>query len=434
MSKIALCADAESLKHPNLIGLEGEALLSQSWLLPFSSADEARRGLKNNSEVGEVWVASCDDMDSVNLAAALKQDNPLSPVRLVAFQGSGSLFSRAQAAHIDEVLTKQTFPEHYAKEKRRRSVLPAVSACNSTSSSNSVLEQPAKESATVTTAQVVEKPSEKTSFLQEKGKRTFLFSVVSGSGGAGKSTVSVLLAILAQRKGYKTLLLDFDLQFGDAKYMLGVGEALTSEEVLRNPARICDLKPTLDKPALLAAPAHLEQAEYVIRHAGKLLDMLSDKFEVIVVNTGAFWNDEHAILLERSSRTLFLIDQRASSLRTCKHAIELCARCGIATTPFLFVANRVARGSLFTSIDISCALGGASAAEIAEGGPEVEELLGVGLPQDLINENNNLVVSLEKLLNEIIPQAQPGSSFFEVQSQPKGLFGKYRSRRRRGEL
>lgn len=434
MSKIALCADAESLKHPNLIGLEGEALLSQSWLLSFSSADEARRGLKNNPEVGEVWVASCDDMDSVNLAAALKQDNPLSPVRLVAFQGSGSLYSRAQAAHIDEVLTKQTFPEHYAKEKRRRSVPPSVSACNSASLSASVLEQPTKESATVATAQVIEKPSEKTAFLQEKGRRTFLLPVVSGSGGAGKSTVSVLLAILAQRKGYKTLLLDFDLQFGDTKYMLGVGEALTSEEVLRNPARIHDLKPALDKPALLAAPAHLEQAEYVIRHAGKLLDMLSDKFEVIVVNTGAFWNDEHAILLERSFRTLFLIDQRASSLRACKHAIELCSRCGIATTPFLFVANRVARGSLFTSIDISCALGGASAAEIAEGGSEVEELLGVGLPQDLINENNGLVVSLEKLLNEIVPQAQPGSSLFEAQSQPKGLFGKYRSRRRRGEL
>ncbi len=434
MSKIALCVDAESLKHPDLIGLEGEALLSQNWLLPFSSADEARRSLKNNSEVGEVWVASCDDMDSVNLAAALKQDNPLAPVRLVAFQGSGSLYSRAQAAHIDEVLTKQTFPEHYAKEKRRRSVPSAAPACSSKSSPVSASEQPVKANTTAVTTQVIEKPSEKTAFLQEKGKRTFLFPVVSGSGGAGKSTVSVLLAILAQRKGYKTLLLDFDLQFGDAKYMLGVGETLTSEEALRNPARIHDLKPTSDKPALLAAPAHLEQAEYVIRHAGKLLDLLADKFEVIIVNTGAFWNDEHAILLERSSRTLFLIDQRASSLRACKRAIELCTRCGIATTPFLFVANRVARGSLFTSIDISCALGGASAAEIAEGGPEVEELLGVGLPQDLISENNNLVVSLEKLLSEIIPQTQLGGSSFELQSQPKGLFGKYRSRRRRGEL
>ena len=44
----------------------------------------------------------------------------------------------------------------------------------------------------------------------------FLFPVVSGSGGAGKSTVSVLSALIAQRMGYNTLLLDFDLQFGDA--------------------------------------------------------------------------------------------------------------------------------------------------------------------------------------------------------------------------
>ena len=48
------------------------------------------------------------------------------------------------------------------------------------------------------------------------------FPVVSGSGGAGKSTVSVLSALIAQRMGYNTLLLDFDLQFGDAPALMGV--------------------------------------------------------------------------------------------------------------------------------------------------------------------------------------------------------------------
>ena len=91
------------------------------------------------------------------------------------------------------------------------------------------------------------------------------------------------------------------------------------------------------KPALLAAPRRLEAYEAIAAEGPALLDCLMPRFDVIVANTGAAWREEHALLLERSSKALFLVDQRASSLRACKHAFELCARCGIATSPFVFV-------------------------------------------------------------------------------------------------
>ena len=251
-----------------------------------------------------------------------------------------------------------------------------------------------------------------------------LLPLVSGSGGAGKSAVAVLVALLAQRRGLKTLLLDFDLQFGDMREMTGQPEALGIDEVLAEPARLAQLAPAAGMPALLGAPRHLEEAETVARSAPALLAALGGMFDVIVANTGSAWAEQHAVLLERCSKALFLIDQRASSIAACRRALDLCARCGIAVSPFLFAVNFCAKGAPLTSIDASCALRGAQTVELADGGAEVEEALSEGRPQDLIEAGNPLVASLDALLADILP------STGEAAGEP-GVPSPRRSRRKR---
>lgn len=251
-----------------------------------------------------------------------------------------------------------------------------------------------------------------------------LLPIVSGSGGAGKSAVAVLVALLAQRRGLKTLLLDFDLQFGDMREMTGQPEALGIDEVLAEPARLAQLAPAAGMPALLGAPRHLEEAETVARSAPALLAALGGMFDVIVANTGSAWAEQHAVLLERCSKALFLIDQRASSIAACRRALDLCARCGIAVSPFLFAVNFCAKGAPLTSIDASCALRGAQTVELADGGAEVEEALSEGRPQDLIEAGNPLVASLDALLADILP------STGEAAGEP-GVPAPRRSRRKR---
>lgn len=251
-----------------------------------------------------------------------------------------------------------------------------------------------------------------------------LLPIVSGSGGAGKSAVAVLVALLAQRRGLKTLLLDFDLQFGDMREMTGQPEALGIDEVLAEPARLAQLAPAAGMPALLGAPRHLEEAETVARSAPALLAALGGMFDVIVANTGSAWAEQHAVLLERCSKALFLIDQRASSIAACRRALDLCARCGIAVSPFLFAVNFCAKGAPLTSIDASCALRGAQTVELADGGAEVEEALSEGRPQDLIEAGNPLVASLDALLADTLP------STGEAAGEP-GVPAPRRSRRKR---
>ena len=477
---VALCADTTSLRYPEAIGLGGENLAAQGWLRLFSSGEAARRFLGGDRTVSEVWVASSDDVEPINLAATLKRDRADRRVCLLSFEGTGSLMSRASAAGIDASFSRQAFLDRYARCKHRFSAKmngadPETRGAEASDARNGACGTgaagasggqpaspcvgdsrrgawrdvrmeagPARGGAVAASAamrggvahtegagvsrmagagvgQVTGTDAARTvapspyapptsapralATVPRRESSAFLMPVVSGSGGAGKSTVSALLALFAHAMGLSTLLLDFDLQFGDMAEMLGAADPLTIDDVLAVPARIDALRADGRAPALLAAPRHLEDAESIAAQAPELLDRLSERFDMIVANTGAAWAEQHAVLLERSSKALFLVDQRASSLRACRHALDLCARCGIATGPFSYAVNRCAKGAAFTSIDVSCALGGAHVFELADGGRDVEELLGAGAPFELVDARNPLCASIERLLREVLPDA-----------------------------
>ena len=74
--------------------------------------------------------------------------------------------------------------------------------------------------------------------------------------------------------------------------------------MLAVPSRLDQLRSDGRMPALLAAPRHLEDSEAVVERAPQLLDQLTARFDVVVANTGAAWAEQHALLLERSSKAL----------------------------------------------------------------------------------------------------------------------------------
>lgn len=424
MPLVALCADEESLRNPEMLGLGGENLAAQSWLQLFSSAEQARCSLRNDTGIQEVWVASCDEVAPINLAAALKRDRRDRRVCMLSAQESGSLRSRASAAGIDASFTRQAFVERYALCKQiamsasaSAPVQPAFGgpalagpaggsavapACAPAKGAQPAFAQPAYGGA---------QPQAQQQAPAQGNSRGFLLPVVSGSGGAGKSAVALLAAYAAQRMGKSTLLLDFDLQFGDMAELAGVQHPLRIDEAIANPERLTGLQPQGNVPALLAAPLHIDAAEAVVAQAPALLETLRGRFDVIVANTGGAWAEQHAVLLERSSKALFLIDQRMSSVYACKRALDLCARCGIAVNPLLFVLNGCGKGAPLSSMDVSCALKGAHVHELADGGADVEDMLAAHGIEELFDARNELVASIEQLLAEVIPGmqgSQPG--------------------------
>jgi len=449
--RVALCIDEATCLTPALIGLDDQALDNQVWLAPFCNAEHARQAIAQDEDIVEAWVVSNDEIAPINLAATLKADRPDLRVRLVEGEAGGSLLSRAHSASIDDVISPATFVRLFS-ETRRRAVLsigqgagmlgvdtPGASEADALAEMES-LGQPSHVAMSAETA-LPNAPAASAAVSEamliatamDAVSSTFLMPVVSGSGGAGKSAISVLGALTAVEMGFHTLLLDCDLQFGDAAVALGDTSALSLDEVLVRPdllERLCQAEGL----AVLAAPKRLESAEYLSHEIPRLLGTVAGRFDVIVANTGSSWSEYHAVLLERASAALFLIDQRASSLRACKHALELCGRCGIATGPFRYALNRCAKGALFNTIDISCALQGQPVFELKDGGPEVEEYLGAGAAAELLGEKNDLCASMRRMLEQILPEA-PGVISVSARVEKTAAShkrGKHHLRRSRG--
>lgn len=394
--KVVLCAEEECLRHPELIGLPGEQLEGRPWLMAVSSAEQVRGYLRAVSTVEEAWISSSDEVSALNLAAALHQDRSDLAIRLVLFSASGSVRSNAAAAGVSEVLDEVTFPKRFAE------TCLAMSGMTSGPSMTEPVRQ---------VSEVQRTGSLMACALagEQAGDAGLLLPVLSGSGGAGRSTVCAVLAHLIQKRGLSVAVLDLDLQFGDMHRLFGIEKPLTVNDILSDPEAVDALRPSsaegcveASRPALIAAPERLEQAELVCSHAGEVIALCQSLFDVVVVNTGAAWADHHALLLERSASPLFLIDQRASSVLACKHALELCARMGTATRSVVFALNRCSREAMFTGIDIAMALQGAHVLEIRDGGHEVEELLGSGMADELCAARNEMVRSVDTIIDEAI--------------------------------
>ena len=440
MSKhVALCADGLSVRSPELLGLEGERLDAQEWLEVYTMGVDARSSIAGNEALAEAWVVSCEDVEAINLAATLKHDNPQLPVRLVDFSGDGSLLSRAHTAQLDQVLDRAAFSRRYGELKSECSAFATQVSDGSDAAAIKTIP-----SMTLVAEGQLELPRSdwqephRLALPQHAGEiapprhgRAQVLPIVSGSGGSGKSSIAVIAAIAARDRGFRTLLLDFDLQFGDMAVMAGVPDALAIDEAMRRPD-LLDREISKGLPlTVLAAPDRIEVAEEVVEAMPRMLDKLTDSFEVIVANTGAAWAEQHAVLLERSTAALFVVDQRASSVRACRHALELCARCGIAAGPFRFVVNRCGKNALLTSIDVSSALDGVPVMELKDGGRDVEDYLGGGNADELIATGNEFCASVVQVVGELLPADEPSRAV----TTSERLFSRHRGKhagRRRG--
>ena len=239
--RVVLCADEESLRNPQLLGLEESNLQAVFWIECCATAEECRRAARRDG-IEEAWVVSCGDMEPLNVAAALKYDDPCKKVYLACAVNNGSLASRASLAKVDGVLSQACFADRFVFAKslwgERSQKVGHEEEGSSFDCGEGCGKEPGAQAANGATARVEADECESQTFLgldasaqsrkerrrvSKEGAGTVV-AVVGASGGCGKSTIASLLASLCARAGLVTLAIDADLQFGDMHRMLGVHE------------------------------------------------------------------------------------------------------------------------------------------------------------------------------------------------------------------
>jgi pilus assembly protein CpaE len=161
-------------------------------------------------------------------------------------------------------------------------------------------------------------------------RRGNVVTVFSPKGGTGKTvTATNLAAACAKFEGRKTLLLDLDLQFGDAAIMLGVEPDKTIYDLVVAPGEL-DTEKLLGYTTrhacgleILPAPLRPEDAELVTEaKLGRLLEVAREAFDVIVVDTSPFFHGPMLATLDRTEELLLLCSLDVPTLKNLRLALQ----------------------------------------------------------------------------------------------------------------
>ena len=180
------------------------------------------------------------------------------------------------------------------------------------------------------------------------GRRGRIVTVFSPKGGTGKTSIATnLAAALAKYQGKRALLLDLDLQFGDAAIMLGLEPEKTIYDLVVAPGELDSEKLAgyitrhpcgLD---ILPAPLRPEDAELVTEaKLARLLEVARESYDVIVVDTSPFFHGPMLATLDRTDELMMLCGLDVPTLKNVRLSLQTLELLSFPTTRIRFVLNR----------------------------------------------------------------------------------------------
>jgi pilus assembly protein CpaE len=176
-----------------------------------------------------------------------------------------------------------------------------------------------------------------------------IITVFSPKGGTGKTVVSTnIAAALAKAGGKRTLLLDLDLQFGDAAIVLGIEPEKTIYDLVVAPGELDPEKLAgyVSKHAsgldVLAAPLRPEDAELVIESkVTALLEVARASYDAIVVDTSPFFHGAMLATLDRTDELIVLCGLDVPTLKNIRLALQTLELLSFPASRIRYVMNRV---------------------------------------------------------------------------------------------
>ena len=180
------------------------------------------------------------------------------------------------------------------------------------------------------------------------GRRGRIVTVFSPKGGTGKTVTSTnLAAAFAKYEGKRTLLLDLDLQFGDAAIMLGIEPEKTIYDLVVAPGELDSEKlagyTTRHASGLdiLPAPLRPEDAELVTEaKLSRLLEVARESYDVIVVDTSPFFHGPMLATLDRTDELLIVCGLDVPTLKNVRLALQTLELLAFPTNRIRVVLNR----------------------------------------------------------------------------------------------
>lgn len=169
-------------------------------------------------------------------------------------------------------------------------------------------------------------------------------AVFSGKGGAG---VSFLATNLAAAMTVPTVLVDLNLQTGDAASFLGLEPKYSLADFVRNRTRLDDslinsfITPHSPRLSLLAAPLEPHEAEDVKpEDVTEVLHLLGQRFQCLVLDLQHTFDPVTVAALDLADDILVLMTLDIPGIRNTRRALKVFERLGYPRSRIRVVVNR----------------------------------------------------------------------------------------------
>ena len=265
-----------------------------------NSFDELTVLLRNDAEIATVILGPSVDSDiALDFAMRMRSSNPTLGVILVRRRIDAALLALALRSGVREVVSERDLPGLGEAAARSRALTRAL-----------------------------RHPDEMASDSDDSDLG-HLFTVFSPKGGAGKTTFSVNVSVGLASRGYRTLLIDLDLAFGDVPISLGMRPEHDFEELVAMGERLdaAALKrlvtPHESGLHVLAPPTDPGVTERVstalVRH---LIGVAMHEYQYVIVDTAPQMDERSLTVMENSDTVFMLTTLDIPSLKNLKIAIE----------------------------------------------------------------------------------------------------------------
>jgi pilus assembly protein CpaE len=239
-------------------------------------------------------------------------------------------------------------------------------------------------------------------------------TVFSPKGGTGKTvTATNLAAALAKHVHKKTLLLDLDLQFGDAAIVMGLEPDKTIFDLVVAPGELDFDKLTgyttkhpcgLD---ILPAPLRPEDAELVTESKiTRLLEVARECYDAIIVDTSPFFHGPMLATLDRTDELIVLCGLDVPTLKNVRLALQTLELLSFPTNHVRYVLNRANSKVGLTKREVEQALKVQISHEIPSD-RVVPMCVNRGNPASLAESGSDFSKAILEVAKAVVTPAQP---------------------------
>ena len=256
-----------------------------------------------------------------------------------------------------------------------------------------------------------------------------IIPVYGPKGGVGRTTIAVNLAVaLVKATEKRVVLVDGNGQLGDTGFVLGLRSDHTLLDLL---SRVDEMDAELVNSVLvshtsgvqvLMASGRIEANEAIqAEPLTKVLTMLQDMFDYVVIDTWPFLNEYTLAVLDSAEKIVLVTTPEISSLRNTRAFLDLSGALGYTPGLFLVTLNRYDSKSERTWQTIAKALKCDLAVRIPLDTALVKESLDRGMPVVIEHPQSSVAQSIFQLVEIIAATESTLRPTFNLWSQAKKL-------------